>query len=187
MVKKQMKCEHCAKPYFANVINVYVVKQRFCPDCKNTLTVYQDSLICKKCGYSIKRSDTMAVSGLGVKVVDATTDYHKRDEYALQGLEVEKKLEVEKQLCIRCSNTRKQIENVLQKEVGISKELMKKVKSLSDIEFYQDFYSHYQPMIQRMMFERAVRDGKIKLPPKQEPKGVPVKVKQLTSGEHKNA
>lgn len=164
-----MKCEHCAKPYFANMINIYVIKQRFCPDCKNVLTIYQGNLICKKCGYSVSRADTMAIAGLGVKVVDATADYHKRDAYALQGLEVEKRTEPEKQLCQRCINTRKHIENVLQDEVGISKKALDEIKSLSDVEFYQEFYTHFQPMLQRMVFEKAIRDGKIRLPPKKEP------------------
>lgn len=185
MAKKPMKCEHCAKPYFANLINIYVIKQRFCPDCKNTLTVYQDKLICKKCGYSVERKDTMAISGLGVKVVDATADYHKRDDYALQGLEVEKREEPEKQLCLRCINTRKHIENILVDEVGITKAQIKEIKALSDVEFYQSFYSHFQPMLQRLVFQRAIRDGKIKLKPKVEPK-LDIKLQHTAVGSKRN-
>jgi hypothetical protein len=187
MAKKQIKCQHCAKSFPSTQINVWVVKQRTCPDCKNPLVVVADKLICGKCGKVIERKDTMAVAGLGVTVIDATTDYHKRDAYNTKGFEVEKRVECEKQLCARCLNTRHHIENVLQEEIGISKETMKAIRSASDIEFYQDFYAKYQPMIQRMLFDRAVRDGKIKLKPKEEPKGIKVKLQHTAVGSMKNA
>ena len=180
MVKKQFKCQHCGKEYFATLVNVYVIKQRICPNskCKNPLTIYSDKLVCGKCDTIVNREDSIIVNGLGVKIIDATMDYHKRDAYAAKGMEIKKKVEPEKQLCTRCINTRRHIENILVDEIVVKKEAMDELKALSDIDFYDKFYNQFQPMLQKMMFQKAVDSGKIKLQPS---KGIPVRVKPLVN------
>jgi predicted RNA-binding Zn-ribbon protein involved in translation (DUF1610 family) len=156
MAKKQIECGNCAKKFFSTIINVYISKIRYCTKCKNP-TFYDkksEQYLCLKCGNIVPAKDEIAVAQMGVKIVDATADYKKRDKYASQGCFIEKKEEVEKTVCVRCEHLRTNIQNKIDKDTDFSKAVKDELREMSNIEFLSTFFRDVQPALKRIVAER---------------------------------
>lgn len=165
MVKKQVACIHCGNKHLVNMIKVYVIQQHYCLDCNKQVLTYDSKakiLTCPKCGKIIDINDINTLSKLGLKIIDATVEYQKKDNYLSKGYEVVVKTEPEKQLCQRCLNLRKHIENVINKDLILGKTTMNEIKGMNNIEFFEKFYSTFQPMLQQMLIERKMREKQLK-------------------------
>lgn len=156
MAKKQIECGNCAKKFFSTIVNVYIAKIRFCPKCKNP-TFYNkqtDQYLCLKCGHIVSAKDEIAVAQMGVKIVDATAEYKKRDKYAKQGCFIEKKEEVEKTVCVRCEHLRANIQAKIDKDTDFTQAVKDELRGMSNIEFLSTFFRDVQPALKRIVANR---------------------------------
>ena len=148
-----MECGHCGKKYFTNVIKVFVIKSRICPEDK--VGMFSDpkakTYTCPKCGKVIAYANTIAVTSLPVRIIDVVFDYHKRDDYALQGYDVEKSEEPEMQVCTKCANLRKHVENVIKNDPTFTEAIKKDLHELSNIEFMDAFFRDIQPEMKKAL------------------------------------
>jgi hypothetical protein len=155
MAKKQIECGNCTKKYFTNIIKVFVIKSRFCSD--DQTPMFYDNIkkiyTCPKCSKVIEAKDTITVAGLGMKIVDVTVDYHKRDEYITKGFEIDTKSEPEKQVCKKCENLRGHIQHIIDEDIDFHKNIKDELRSLSNIEFMETFFKDVQPYLKRLVSE----------------------------------
>jgi hypothetical protein len=144
-MKSQQKCGECGKPFWVNMIKVFVFKRRFCPIDKTTLNISLDgeTYTCPKCNKVILKKDTTSFMSLGISIAGSTRSFFEAEKQRKTGeIEVEPVMVPEKQLCQKCRNYQERYSQAAQKrerkiQSGVSDDIQVIPDTIKDTDIYR--------------------------------------------------
>jgi ribosomal protein L37AE/L43A len=106
-MKQEQRCSQCGNHFFTNMIKVFVLKKRYCPDCKEALKISPDGKIykCLKCQKEFHKEIGEEYGRLGISIDGSTRSFEAAQKSVATGfIEAERVYVPEEQMCQKCRN-----------------------------------------------------------------------------------